>query len=360
MESMTYISEMSQYNFAISILAMLLLGFGFLMVFVKQNGFNALTGTYLIVASVLPLYLLIKGLGIIGEPIGTSSIISLLLAEFAAASALIAMGAVLGKLKCWQYILLGVLIVPFYMLNEWLVTDGAFGITKTFTDPAGSIGIHMFGAYFGMGLTFAIQSTKHREKPVESDYTSDRFSMIGSMVLWIFWPSFCSAIVAPAEIIVTAINTVLALCGATLCTFLMSTVLRKGKVSIADITNASLAGGVAIGATCNTAAPWQAFIIGVAAGTVCVIGYTIIQPILEKKLNIADTCGVHNLHGMPGLMGGIAAMFIVPGIASGQLAGIAATFVISLIGGLIVGAVIRLTGLRSQAYDDGEEFEVSE
>lgn len=29
------------------------------------------------------------------------------------------------------------------------------------------------------------------------------------------------------------------------------------------------------------------------------------QPILEDKLKIQDTCGVHNLHGMPGVLGAI-------------------------------------------------------
>lgn len=29
------------------------------------------------------------------------------------------------------------------------------------------------------------------------------------------------------------------------------------------------------------------------------------QPILEDKLRIQDTCGVHNLHGMPGVLGAI-------------------------------------------------------
>jgi ammonium transporter Rh len=59
---------------------------------------------------------------------------------------------------------------------------------------------------------------RHREQAIETDATSDRFSMLGSMVLWIFWPSFCSAIVPLREIPQTAINTVLALAGATLST----------------------------------------------------------------------------------------------------------------------------------------------
>lgn len=29
------------------------------------------------------------------------------------------------------------------------------------------------------------------------------------------------------------------------------------------------------------------------------------QPFLERKLKIQDTCGIHNLHAMPGVIGGI-------------------------------------------------------
>ena len=31
------------------------------------------------------------------------------------------------------------------------------------------------------------------------------------------------------------------------------------------------------------------------------------QPILRKSAGIHDTCGVHNLHGLPGILSGIVA-----------------------------------------------------
>jgi len=49
---------------------------------------------------------------------------------------------------------------------------------------------------------------------VESDDTSDRFSMVGPMVLWLFCPSFCSAVVAAEQFQQTIVNTAMSLCGA--------------------------------------------------------------------------------------------------------------------------------------------------
>ena len=349
--------QVQQYNFSINILAMLLVGFGFLMVFVKKYGYSATTGTYLVVGAGLPLYLLIRSTGILSaEAVQADSIKALLLAEFAVAAALISVGAVLGRLRLYQYAILAILIVPVYMLNEWLVLDGGLGITKGFVDSAGSIVIHAFGAYFGLGLTIALIRAKHMEKSIESDETSDRFSMLGSMVLWIFWPSFCAAIVPEAQIQQTVINTVLALCGATVMTYIMSALLRKGKPAIADMANAALAGGVSIGATCNLVSAPVAFLIGLLAGALCVIGYVVIQPKLQALLKIVDTCGVHNLHGMPGLLGGLIAILVVPGIAKAQLVGIIFTIVLAFICGTLGGFIIRLTGSKEKVYEDEDEF----
>lgn len=349
--------QVQQYNFSIGILAMLLVGFGFLMVFVKNYGYSATTGTYLVVAAGIPLYLLLRSTGIISaEPVEPQTIKAFLLAEFAVAAALISMGAVLGRMKVYQYALVSLLIVPLYTLNEWLVLDGGLGITKGFVDSAGSIVIHAFGAYFGIGLALAIAKKNQQNKTIESDAVSDRFSMLGSMILWIFWPSFCSAIVPEADFQKTVVNTVLALCGATMVSYLFSTLIRKKKTAIADIANASLAGGVAIGATCNLVNGITAYIIGILAGAVCVIGYTVIQPKLEKKLKFTDTCGIHNLHGMPGLLGGFVAILVVPEMAKAQLTGIVFTVVLALAGGFVAGKIIGLTGSKEMMYEDCDEF----
>ena len=364
--------EIQQYSFSIHVLAMLLVGFGFLMVFVKKYAYSATTGTYLVVAAGIPLYMLLRSTGrLSAEPVEPTGVQAILLAEFACASALIAMGAVLGRLRVYQYALLAALLVPAYMLNEWMVLDGGLGVTKTvvdsagnvvkqgFVDSAGSIVIHAFGAYFGLGLALALTSRKDRTKAVEADETSDRFSMLGSMVLWMFWPSFCSAVVKPEEMPRTAIATILALCGATLATCLVSAMLRKGKISFTDVANAALAGGVAIGATCNAVSPQGAFFIGLLAGSLSVVGYVLVQPKLDAALGIVDTCGVHNLHGMPGLLGGLAALVVIPGIAVAQLAGIAFTVVLAFASGSLGGWLIRLTGEKRLAYEDSEDFSMA-
>jgi len=124
--NITSFLDEQHYNRAINIMAMLLVGFGFLMVFVRKYGRSALTATFLLTSISLPLYFLIKSTGIVGEE--SEEITKMILAEFGAASLLIAAGAVLGRIKMPQYLLLGLLFIPFYMLNEWIVLDNGLGI----------------------------------------------------------------------------------------------------------------------------------------------------------------------------------------------------------------------------------------
>lgn len=355
------LASVQKYERGIHILAMLMVGFGFLMVFVRKYGYSAVTATYVLVSIALPLYIFLKNRGVFGEPFDVY-IDRLLFAEFAAASLLIAVGAPLGRLKMRQHLLLGLIFVPCYMLNEWILVDHGLGLipSGTFIDTGGSILIHAFGAYFGLGVIVRMTTREDFGKTVESDKVSNQFSMLGSMVLWLFWPSFCSAIVEPAQVPFAALNTVISLCGATLATYIFSAMIRR-KLEIADIANAALAGGVAIGATCAHASLQSAFIIGLSGGALSVIGYTIIQPRLQRLLKGIDTCGVHNLHGMPGLLGGGIALLVVDGINKGsQIKGIIIAVVIALITGLATGSFLSLFGYRKDSYDDAEEFIVGE
>jgi ammonium transporter Rh len=353
-----HVVDVQKYNRAIHIMAMLLVGFGFLMVFVKKYGRSAVTATYLLVSVAIPLYIFKDSLGIFGS--SGSEIDSLILAEFAAASLLICAGAPLGRLKMGQYMLLGLLFIPSYAFNEWILLNNGFGLISpgAFVDTGGSIVIHAFGAIFGLGVVMTMTTKNEIDMPIISDSTSDRFSLLGSMILWLFWPSFCAALVAPEFVPHTAINVILALSGATIATYFASVSLR-GKISAADIANAALAGGVAIGSTCDVASFPEAFIIGILAGALSTFGFAVLQSKIESIIKGIDTCGIMNLHGMPGILGGIAAVFIVDGINIGsQMTGIGITILVAVAAGFMAGKIIAILGRRTEPYNDVEEFDL--
>ena len=345
-----------KYERSIHILAMLLVGFGFLMVFIRNHGYSSITATFLVVSISIPLYVIIKSFGPEGFSRSALSINTLIYAEFAAASLLIAIGAPLGRLKMDQYIVMGLLFIPAYILNEWVILDS--GLFKGFLDTGGSIVIHSFGAYFGLGVVANTLARFKNDAECENNPISNQFCLLGSMILWIFWPSFTSALVAPERVVLTVINTVFALCGATLATYIFSKIIR-GKLEIEDIANAALAGGVAIGSTCDMTTPGYALLIGIAAGALSVVGYSIIAPKLQKLIKGTDSCGINNLHGMPGILGGITAVFITGNVGV-QLLGIITTLVIGFVCGKITGAIINLFGKKEIPYSDKDEFFVHE
>jgi len=61
----------------------------------------------------------------------------------------------------------------------------------------GSMFVHTFGAYFGLACTmFVTKKDRHErgEKNMEASYNSDVTAMIGTVFLWMFWPSFNGAL----------------------------------------------------------------------------------------------------------------------------------------------------------------------
>ncbi|MFH0944641.1 MAG: hypothetical protein V2A76_05535 [Planctomycetota bacterium] len=60
-----------------------------------------------------------------------------------------------------------------------------------------------------------------------------------------------------------------------------------------------------------------------------------------------------------GLLGRIAAMFVVTGIDRGsQITGIAITLIMAAVAGAIVGKVVSFCGRKAEVYADADELDV--
>merc|ERR1719411_167152 len=159
--------------------------------------------------------------------------------------------------------------------------------------------VHTFGAYFGLACSYALGKQMAGSKDAQdrngSNYNTDLFAMIGTIFLWMFWPSFNGAL-CPHESYAkerVVMNTVLSLTASCIMAFALSRGLG-GKFDMVHIQNATLAGGVAVGSSADLVIqPWGAILIGCIAGTLSVVGYLYITPFLEEKLGLLDTCGVH-------------------------------------------------------------------
>jgi len=80
---------------------------------------------------------------------------------------------------------------------------------------------------------------------------------------------------------------------------------------------------------------------------------------LQKLTGGVDTCGVHNLHGMPGVLGGIAALGLVAA-PLWQLMGIILSVILAVLAGIVVRFIVSRLGRKETPYDDREEFDVPE
>ena len=136
--------------------------------------------------------------------------------------------------------------------------------------------------------------------------------MIGTLFLWMFWPSFNAAYFPETDFQRTFVvsNTIISLTGSCLSAFATS-IFKRGKFNINDILNGTLAGGVAIGASASVAANTGiVLLIGVLAGILATLSEIVMTDPL-RKIKIHDTIGILYLHGFPGMMGGFASAMVI-------------------------------------------------
>ena len=82
-------------------------------------------------------------------------------------------------------------------MNEALCVN----ILKT-VDMGGAMYIHVFGAYFGLATSFFFSpgnAIKDKEERGQGGYNSTMIALLGTVFLFVYWPSFNGALAPPSQ-----------------------------------------------------------------------------------------------------------------------------------------------------------------
>uniref|UniRef100_A0A3P9N028 Rh family, C glycoprotein a n=1 Tax=Poecilia reticulata TaxID=8081 RepID=A0A3P9N028_POERE len=400
---------------------MIFVGFGFLMTFLKRYSYGGVGFNFLIASFGLQWALLMQGwfhsldLDTGKIYIGVENIIN---ADFCCAGSLIAFGALLGKVSPVQLMVVTLFGITLFAVEEYIILELlhvslinqsnqiSFTSERVFPDvllllqcrdAGGSMIIHCFGGYYGLAISWVLYRPNiHQSKHLNgSNYHSDLFAMIGTLFLWMFWPSFNGAIADHGDGQHRAfINTYIALASSVLTAVALSSMFHKrGKLDMVHIQNATLAGGVAMGTSAEfMITPYGSLIVGFCMGIISTFGYVFVTPFLEKTLKLQDTCGIHNLHAVPGMLGGFLGAVVAAaasedvygkeglihvfdkegkyanrgmGTQGGyQAAGTCVAIAFGLVGGAIVGLILKIPiwgdAADDHCFDDEAYWELPE
>ena len=145
--------------------------------------------------------------------------------------------------------------------------------------------VFLYGGVSAITISFLLfHKSEEKRKILESphkstNYTSTILSFIGTIFIWILFPSFNTSLIVKKNnetVFVQRyrgiVNTYLSMCGSVIGCFSFSPIFNDGKMKIEQILNASYAGGVIIGGCCNVCGhAWASLLIGLLGGSISTI-----------------------------------------------------------------------------------------
>ena len=231
---------------------------------------------------------------------------------FCATTATIVSGAMAERTKFLSYcVYSGVISALVYPIEAHWIWGGGWLAQLGFHDFAGSCCIHMVGGIsaiigakiLGPRIGKFVKDEKGKVVKVNAFLGhSIPLGALGVFILWFGWYGFNGAACTTIEDLGSVfLTTTIAPAVATV-TCMIFTWIKYKKPDVSMCLNASLAGLVAITASCDVTDAKGAFVIGIVAGLLVVFGVWL----LDYKLHIDDPVGAVAVHMMNGIWGTIA------------------------------------------------------
>ena len=231
---------------------------------------------------------------------------------FCATTATIVSGAMAERTKFLSYcIYSGVISALIYPIEAHWIWGGGWLAQIGFHDFAGSCAIHMVG---GISALIGAKLLGPRIGKFNKDKTgrivkvnafpghSIALGALGVFILWLGWYGFNgAAATSVAQLGSIFLTTTVAPAVATVVCMIF-TWIKYGKPDVSMCLNASLAGLVAITASCDVTDAFGAIAIGAVAGLLVVFGVWL----LDHVLHIDDPVGAVAVHCMNGIWGTLA------------------------------------------------------
>ncbi|KFP25011.1 Blood group Rh(D) polypeptide [Colius striatus] len=325
-------------------------GFGFFLMFLRRYGFSSNGFNLLTIALGVQCSVLVEGfIDFLFQRENEDVLPRLTKAAVSMTAVVISTGAVLGKTNPMQLIVMTVVEIIFFSVSRWMNI-----IFLEVPHNASMTHVHLFGAYFGLAVSSRFSEPWPRSEKNTSTPKLDLMSMLGTLFLWVFWPSFNSVLVMDSKS--RAIyNTYFALAASAVTAFVLSVLTTKdGRFRMTHIHSAVLAGGVAVGYAAESITyPWIAMILGLLASVIAILGSYCLQRCLNPVLKIHDTSGVHFTFGLPAVLGALAQVVLLvitywstsPSLGYSVLTHVGAfclTISVALITGFITGLILNL------------------
>ena len=231
---------------------------------------------------------------------------------FCATTATIVSGAMAERTKFISYCVYSAIIsAVIYPIEAHWVWGGGWLANLGFHDFAGSTCIHMVGgisALIGAALLGPRIGKFDRDKNGKVTKVNSfpghnlPLGALGVFILWLGWYGFNGAAATTvAELGSIFLTTTIAPAIATVVCMIF-TWIKYGKPDVSMCLNGSLAGLVAITASCDVTDALGSTIIGAVAGLLVVFGVWL----LDHKLHIDDPVGAVAVHCLNGIWGTIA------------------------------------------------------